>query len=126
MEHLFHLVHRRQRLDEDHGPDRGVLEPRQPLLARGEQVAVPRGLGSRLQLGQVEVDPLPAVGLVAAGVVEGQRGTKDRGIDGLAVHDDVGLVQMEAALPVHEEGQVALGDLVLLALVRVVVGQLAV
>jgi hypothetical protein len=75
---------------------RGRPQPRQPLAAEIEEVAVHPRLGGELQLGQVEVDALTALGLAPAGVEERERGPEDGGIDGRAVHGDVGLVEVDA------------------------------
>ena len=57
--------------------------------------------------------PCPRLGLGAARVVERQRGAEDRRGDRLAVHRDLRLVQVQAALAVHEERQLAGRDAVL-------------
>ena len=54
--------------------------------------------------------PWPAVGLRPPGVEEGQRGAEDGGGDGRAVDRHVGLVEVQAALAVHEERQLAVRD----------------
>ncbi len=126
VQHLLHLVHGGQRFDQRDGSDDGVPEEWQLVLTGVEKVPVPGGLFGRLELWEVEVDPLPAVGLRPAGEEEGQGGPEDRGGNGGAVHGDLGLVQVEPPLPVHEERKLALGDPVLLAPFPVEVGQLAV
>ncbi len=81
-------------------------------LAQLEEVPVPARLAGGLELGQIEVDALAPAGLRAAGVEERQRGAEERGVHGRAVDGDIGLVEMQTALAVHEERQVAVGDLV--------------
>ena len=88
-------------------------EPRHALAAQVEELAVDARLGRELELGQIEVDALPALGLGPAGVEERERRAEHGGVDRGAVHRDVGLDQVDAALAVHEERQLALGDLVL-------------
>ena len=75
-----------------------------------EEVAPQGGLLSGLHLGQVEVEALAAGDLGPAGVVDGQRGAEDGGRHGRAVDGDLRLVQVEAALAVHEEGDLAVLD----------------
>ena len=93
VEHLVHLPDRGQRLDEGDAADHRVLQEGQALAARVEEVPVPHALGRALELGQVEVDALAAVGLGAPRVVERERGAEDGGGDRRAVHRHLGLVE---------------------------------
>ena len=123
VQHLLHRVHGRQGLDEDDAPNGGVPQAGQLLLACGEDVAVPGDLVGRLGLGDVEVDALASGGLGLACVEEGEGRAQERRRDGRAVDRHVRLVQVEAALPVHEEGDVALADAVLAVAGGVGVGE---
>jgi hypothetical protein len=113
VEHVLHLVHAGQGFHEHDGADGGVGQPRQPRPAQVEQIAIDPRLGGELELGQVEVNALAALGLRAPGMEERERGPQQRGVDRAAVHGDVGLVQVQAPLAVHEEGQLAGRDPVL-------------
>ena len=96
------------------------------LAAGVEEVAIQARLRRRLELRQVEVNALAAVGLRAPGVEEREGCAQDGGGDGRAVDADVRLVQVESALPMHEERQLALGDTVLPVALAIGVGQLAI
>src|SRR5215467_15660707 len=80
--------------------------------ARVEEVAIPGYLLRALHLGQVEVDALASSRLGASRVEKSERGTQNGCGHGTAVHGHFGFVEMEAALAVHEEGQLAGRDLV--------------
>src|SRR5205823_6380415 len=109
-EHLVHLVDARERLHEDDRADRCPPEGRQELARAIEEVPIPARLGRVLELGEVEVDGLAAVGLHPSRVEERERGAEDRGVHRLAVDGDVGLVEVEPAFAVHEERQFPRGD----------------
>ena len=104
VQHLLHLIDGRQRLDERDAADHGAAQVIERRLALGEEVAPERGLGGRLHLGQVEVDALPSLGLGAARVEQRERRPQDRRRDGLLADRHLGLVEVQAALAVHEEG----------------------
>src|SRR4029453_258973 len=91
-----------------------------------EEVAVPGALRGPVHLGQVEVDALPARGLGAARIEERERGAEDGRGDRAAVDGDVGLVEVQSALAVHEEWQLARGDPILALALGVHVLQLVV
>jgi len=97
------------------------------VLARAvEEVPVPARLGRVLELREVEVDALSAVGLRPSREEERERGAEDRGVHRLAVDRDVGLVEVEPALAVHEERELARRDPVAPAAFSVLEGELAV
>src|SRR5207249_2208102 len=125
-EHLLHLVDARERLHEHDRADRRVLEGGQAPAREVEEVAVPARLGRELELREVEVDAVTAVGLRASRVEERERGPEDRGVDGRAVDRDVGLVEVEPALAVHEERELSRRDPVALAALAILERELAV
>ena len=125
VQHFLHLIGGGERFDQDDGADDGVAEKRQAGLAGREEVTPEGGLVGRLQLGQVEVDALSAFGLRPAGVEQGERRAENRRRYRLAVDRHVRLVEMQAALTVHEERQVAFGQAILAAAAGVGKGQRA-
>ncbi len=125
VQHLLHEVHARQRLDEDDAADGRVPQKRQPLAARVEQLAIEARLVGRLELRQVEVDALAAIGLRAAGVEQRQGGAEDGRVHRGVVDAHVGFVQVHAALTMHEERQLARRDLVFALALGVVEIELA-
>ena len=77
-----------------------------------EEVAPQGGFLGRLHLGEVEVESLAALDLRSARVVHRERGAHDGRGHRSAVDGDLLLVEVEAALPVHEEGDLAVLDCV--------------
>src|SRR5207253_9700522 len=106
--------------------NRRVLEGGQAPAREVEEVAVPARLGRVLELREVEVDALTAVGLRASRVEERERGPEDRGVDGRAVDRDVGLVEVEPALAVREERELSRRDPVAFAALAILERELAV
>src|SRR6266508_5934146 len=96
------------------------------LPARVEEVAVPGDFLCPLDLGQVEIDTLPAARLRPSRVEERQGGAEDGRRHGPPVHAQLVLVQVETPLAVHEEGQLTGRDAVLSAARSVRIGELAV
>src|SRR5213592_2546955 len=82
--------------------------------------------GRVLELRKVEVGTLTAVRLRPSRIEERERGTEDRGIHRLAVDGDVGLVEVEPALAVHEERELPRRDSVAPAALAVLERELAV
>src|SRR5256886_7063618 len=109
-QHLLHLVHARKRFHEHDRADRRVPEAWEVLARAVEEVPVPARLGRVLELREVEVDALSAVGLRPSREEERERGAEDRGVHRLAVDRDVWLVEVEPALAVHEERELARRD----------------
>ena len=117
-EDLLHLHGRRHRLDQDgcpHGPDR---QPER-LLGSSEHVVPQPRLEVALRLRQVEVRPAAAAGELG-GVVEHVEPEVDECADqGSPVDLQVPLVEVPAAGPGHDHGQLAVGrEAVVLALGR--------
>src|SRR5207302_9614987 len=111
---------------ENDAANRRLSQKWQALAARVEQLAVEARLIGRLELRQIEVDALAAISLRAARVEQRQRRTEDGGVDGGAVDAHVGLVQVQAALTMHEERQLPRRHLVLALALGVVEVELVV
>ena len=107
VEDLLHLEGRRDRLDQDGGPDRAAREA-EGVLGQVERVVPQPRLEVALVLGQVEVRPLALADLplrarrhVQAEVDQAARGPH-------AVDEDVLFVQVPAARADHDRGQLVI------------------
>ena len=116
VEDLVHLEGGGQRLDQDCGAD-GPARQAESLLRSDEDVVPQPRLEVRLDLGQIEVWPRAALDHRPRVVEEAEPEVGERGGDGLALHEDVLLVQVPAARPHQERGDLVV-ELVLLSFRR--------
>ncbi len=105
VEDLLHLERRRDGLDQHRGPDCAARDA-QGVLGQVEGIVPEPGLPVALDLGQVEVGAGALLQLAAGAVEEIQGEVEQAPRDPLAVHQHVLLVQVPAAGPDHDRGQV--------------------
>src|SRR5215472_11741648 len=108
VENLVHFERRRDRLDQDGRADRAAGNA-QPVLGQVEGVVPEPRLLVALVLGQVEVRALALVELAPGAVREVQREVEQAAGHPLAVDQHVLLVQVPAARPDHDRGQLVVG-----------------
>mmetsp|Transcript_6592 Transcript_6592/g.17899 ORF Transcript_6592/g.17899 Transcript_6592/m.17899 type:complete len:218 (+) Transcript_6592:658-1311(+) len=103
-QNLLHLEGGRDGLQEDSGAD-GALWDTQIMLGGDEDVVPKPGLNVALELGQVVVWAA-AVARQGVGVVEEvQREVYDASRGRLAIHDDMGLIEMPSTRPNEKHGR---------------------